>query len=92
MSKLSDLNFERLEADLLLDNIEDFLKQEFKEFPSVVEIFKLGRMIGRSDVLRKMQMISDACAEDAKTFTKGMEDYINRMKRQMGDDDELRKS
>ena len=89
MDILNELNFEKLGADLVLDNIELILKEEFKEVPGVVEIFNLGRIIGRFDVVRKMQLISNACSEDAKEFSRNMYDLSENLKRKMdGDKDE----
>lgn len=86
MDILKELNFEKLGADLVLDNIELILKEEFKEVPVVVEIFNLGRIIGRFDVVRKMQLISNACAEDATEFNRSLNDLAENLKRNMDGD------
>ena len=89
MDKLNDLDMEKLKADLMFDNIDLLMKENFKETPGILEIFQLGRVIGRIDILRKMQVISDACSEDAMEFAKDMDEFAEMLNRKTdGEDDE----
>ena len=88
MNKLNDLDFDRLGIDLLISGIENIVKAEFKDVPGVVELFNFGRLLGRIDILQKMQAISDACTEDAKEYVKSMNELKEQLKRKIDGEEE----
>lgn len=86
MDNLNYIDFDKLKADLMLDNIELLVNESFKDVPVIAEVFKLGRVIGRTDILRKMQVISDACTKDAIEFSKEMNEVTEKLKRKLDEE------
>ena len=56
----SDIDFNKLDADLAEEEVESALEEFKKLGPEVMAVFTVGRAVGRFDIIKKLAKIINA--------------------------------
>ena len=67
----SDIDFQKIDADLAQEDMEKTMELLKKLGPGAMELFLLGRAIGRIDILNQLAVIVNTEVRGLEMFTKG---------------------